>query len=89
MHVDTTRANQYHDVCDEIEQDANDRESRELFNKIKYLSKEFQTRTQIIQDELGNTIMDPTEMSRSGRNTAQNYLEKTIALTERMWTLEI
>lgn len=53
---------QINDICDEIEQHANYSESRELFNKIKYLSKEFQPRTQIIQDEFGNTTTDPLEI---------------------------
>lgn len=48
-----------HKICMEIERYSATNESRELFNKVKYLSREFQLRTQIIQDENGRRITDP------------------------------
>lgn len=51
----------------ELEQDADCNEFRELFSRVRYLSREFTLRTQIIQDEFGNTATNTMEIAEVWR----------------------
>lgn len=51
--------NQYiHNICIEIENHANQNNTHDLYNRVKYLSRDFKPKTQIIQDDQGNIITD-------------------------------
>lgn len=64
-----------HEICTELERHSATNESRELFNKVKYLSREFQLRTQIIQDENGRKITDPDGIAEVWRKYCTKLYE--------------
>lgn len=51
--------NHIKEICKQLEQHADRQESRELFDKVKYLTKEFKPQTQIIKDNLGKAVTNP------------------------------
>ncbi|KMQ86519.1 endonuclease-reverse transcriptase [Lasius niger] len=54
-------------ICTELDRHANENRSTELYSKVKYLSREFKAKTQIIKDEQGNVITDAKGIAKMWR----------------------
>lgn len=64
-------------MCNEIQEHADRQEPKELFNKVKYLTREFKAQTQIIKDEKGNIITNLKGIAE----TWKKYCERLYADT--------
>jgi hypothetical protein len=61
--------NQYiNQICQEIEAHANTIHTRDLFQKVNFLSREFKPQTWVIEDEEGRTLTDIEVVLRRWRN---------------------
>lgn len=65
-------------ICCELQEHSDRHEPRELFNKVKYLAREFKAQTQIIKDEKGNIITNLEGIAE----TWKNYCERLYANSE-------
>ena len=64
-----------HNVCKELEIHANRHESHELFDKVRYLSREFKPRTQAIKNHQGKLITNLEGITEVWKTYCQNLYD--------------
>lgn len=64
-------------ICGDLEMHATANHSKELYNKVKYLSREFKAKTQIIKDKQGNIITDVEGIAKVWRDYCVQLFQDT------------
>ncbi|XP_060518459.1 uncharacterized protein LOC132697181 [Cylas formicarius] len=65
------------DICAEAEQHSHNNESKDLFNKIKHITRTFNSKSWAIRSEAGKLITDKAEIKERWKNYCEKLMEDT------------